>query len=512
MTQSITSHLIYISKLVDELDMQRVNKMDDSKDLDLSLIEKIESRFKVIELESINHDDKVIFYYTISNYQAILKDLTIRDFELMKKTSSIVKCFKNLDEFVFRNYSERIDEYRKAIYLIREDSKLHKLFISQIYVNLANVFLEMGRVVESIETLNAVNKLVKHFPMAKGNLAMKHHSLSTRITDESVRSFLLNRGLEEIRETIDNSTQDLVPLDIIENFYDWEHYFEFSIDSNVTDVEAWTRSSDVDDEYKNWSAKNNLSLNYINVIYPFGNVDNIHMPNMGIGYFKDSNDMEYYAWLNAIKQEYNMARYFLYDIENKDYYGEPHESQQFNVLVNTLDYPAIGYKTEMLKNSLKTSFSVLDKIGLFCCHFHGLEMKVHQIDFHKWYRQIKMDIALGSPFNALYWLSQDLDTKNGSMKDIRLLRNCLEHRYIRVMDACLIPLSEELADDNKYEYKVSFYDLEKKAYETLRLVRSAIFYMVSGFNIEFNRLYYDKNRERIFLPLTITEYDDDWKK
>jgi len=470
MTQSITSELIDIGKLVDELDIQRVNKNNDSKDVDLSLIEKIETRFKVIELESINYDDKVIFYYTNSNYQAILKDLTIKDFELMKKTSSIVKLFNNLDEFVFKNYSERIGDYRKALNLIREDSKLHKLFISQIYVNLANVFLEMGRVIESIETLKEVNKLVEDFPMAKGNLAMKHYSLSTRTTDESVISFLLNRGLEEIRETVDNTTQDLVPLDIIENFYDWENYFERSIDSNLTDVEPWTISSDVDDKYKNWSAKMNLSLNYINVIYPFGNVDNIHMPNMGIGYFEDSNDMEYYAWLNAIKQEYNMARYFLYDIDNNDYYGEHHESQQFNVLVNTLDYPAIGYKTEMLKNSLKTSFSVLDKIALFCCHFHGLEMK-----------------------------------------DIRLLRNCLEHRYIRVMDDCLTPLSEELADDNKYEYKVSFYDLEKKAYETLRLVRSAIFYMVSGFNIEFNRFYYNKNREGLSLPLNIREYDDEWK-
>jgi len=63
-------------------------------------------------------DDKVIFYYTNSNYQAILKNLTIKDFELMKKTSSIVKLFNNLDEFLFQNYSERIGDYRKALNLI----------------------------------------------------------------------------------------------------------------------------------------------------------------------------------------------------------------------------------------------------------------------------------------------------------------------------------------------------------------------------------------------------------
>ena len=188
-----------------------------------------------------------------------------------------------------------------------------------------------------------------------------------------------------------------------------------------------------------------------------------------------------------------------------------HESQRNNILINTLDYPALGYRTELLKVSLKTAFSVLDKIGLFCCNFHKQKIPTHRIDFHKWYKEIELEVALGSPFNALYWLSKDLDHKAGNMKVIRKLRNCIEHRFIRILDLYDVPLDEELADDNKYEYIVSYSCLLDVAYETLRLVRNAIFYMANGFNIEYNRVYYGDKNGKLFIPLHLDIYDDEWK-
>lgn len=369
----------------------------------------------------------------------------------------------------------------------------------------------MRRVVEAIEELRNVENLVGDFPMARGNLAIKHFSLAQRVTDRKIMRFLIEKGLSELRIICDKATPDMVPLDVLDLFYEWERYMENTLDTNLANIEPWSEEQDVVDEYKVWSAQNHLSLNYVNIIYAEGNIDNVQMINMGIGYFGVENDMEYYSWFNTIKQEYNMARYFLYQIENSKSTSLVHESQRHNILVNTLDYPSIGFKTELLKIALKTAFSVLDKIGLFCCKFHNLSLPVHRIDFHKWYKEIEFEVALNSPFNALYWLSKDLDLKNGELKEIRLLRNSIEHRFIRVLDYYNLSLIDELTKMDKYEYKISYSDLKLATYKTLRLVRTAIFYMASGFNIEFNRFYYGDREEKIFMSLLLGTYDDGWK-
>lgn len=501
--------LYEVGRLIDEFEIRLIEKDFDVKKVELSLVSKIEDRLGSFDLDKMENDQLIIYHYSNSNYKAILKKISFRGFEFLKKYSKIVEPYEKVEDFVFENYLERIQEYRKAISLINKDTKLSDIYLSQIFVNIANLYLEMGRVVESIQELIDGNNVVEGFLMAKANLAMKHYSLSIRTTDESVVKFLMEKGLVEIGKVIEESKSEYIPVDILENFCKWESFFEKYIIENLSDVKAWNKSKDVDYRYKEWSAKRKLTLNYINVIYPFGNIDDVNMPNMGIGYWTRDTNMEYYAWFNTIKQEYNMARYYLYQIDNMEYNSDVHESQRNNILIDTLDYPAMGYKTELLKASMKTAFSVLDKIGLFCCHFHNQNIPVHKVDFHKWYKEIELKIALKSPFNALYWLSQDFDMNVGKMKEIRLLRNFLEHRYIRVIDSCNKNISQELSDKNKYEYIISYKDLEEKAYQTLKIVRSAIFYMASGFNIEFNRVYY--NTDKIFIPLNIYEYDDEWK-
>lgn len=509
MNEKQSDNLYELGRMIDELDIRSKEKEFEIREIELSLINKIEKRLDSFVLDKMETDEVIIYYYSSSNYKGLLKEIALRDFELLKKSSKIVEPFEKVENWVFENYSERIEEYRKAIKLINKETKLSDLYISQIFVNIANLYLEMGRVVESIEELMNENNIVENFFMAKANLAMKHYSLSTRVTDESVIKFLMEKGFAEIRKVINEIKSENIPADILENFYEWELFLRNSITENLCDVKSWDESKDVNIKYKEWSAKRKLTLNYVNVIYPFGNIDDVNIPNMGINYWIKDNNMQYYSWFNTIKQEYNMARYYLYQVDNMKYDSGVHESQTNNTLVNTLDYPAVGYKTELLKISLKTAFSVLDKIGLFCCHFHNRDIPVHKVDFHKWYKEIELNIALQSPFNALYWLSQDFNMTDGKMKEIRLLRNCLEHRFIRVIDSYNIDISEELSDKNKYEYIISFTDLEKKAYQTLKIVRSAILYMVSGFNIEYNRFYH--NTDEIFIPLIIDEYDDEWK-
>ena len=114
--------------------------------------------------------------------------------------------------------------------------------------------------------------------------------------------------------------------------------------------------------YRTWCRENQLALSVINICQKKSLVDSIHIPNLGIGYFAKDNTLTYYSWFNTLKQEFNMARYNLYLTEINIKCGNIHESQENILLVkNTLDYPSIGYCTEMLKTALKTAYSVLDK-------------------------------------------------------------------------------------------------------------------------------------------------------
>lgn len=504
------SLLSNIGKLVDKLDIELVTKGKNIDVENIDVVRDIESMFSSIELTKLSDDEKVVYYYTHSNYLFVLQEISNEMFCYMKENSNFLKEYNNNHDFKYNNYFKRAYDYREAIKFIDSGTKLPLKYTSQIYVNYANLLLEMGRIIESIQVLVNRRNFEDNFPMADANLALKYYALAKIVTNNSNRRFIMDKSLEMLTKTLEKATEESMPKDILEKLYDWEVQIEKTIDQTLLKTKPWDKSEDVNASYKEWCAKNNLSLNYINIVCSKGNIDNLHIPNMGAGYFNEKYNMEYYSWFNTIKQEYNMARYFLYQIKDMENFSSLHESQNYNEIVNTLDYPAVGYKTELMKISIKTSFSILDKIGLFCCHFHEQEINVKHIDFHKWYSKIKLTVALKSPFKPLYWLSRDLDITNGFMKDIRLLRNKIEHRYLRVLEDYNVPLSEEL-EKQKYEYRISIENLEKKSYETLDFVRSAIFYLANGLNIEFDTFYNDPKRKDAFLPLIVDEYEDEWK-
>lgn len=509
-------HIFKVGQLVDSLELY-LRELKPSDEFDPSRIKRIEEEFDKFNLKTEDKDALAVYYYTLANYQAFIKVLALKDFDLVKGISKFVCDYKTKEDFLKNNHIMRAEKYRQAIDAVSEDTKLNKMEISQFYVNFANLLHEMGRIIESIELLNDTEKVVGGFPMAMGNLGIKHNTIAYCMTNEPHNlpkvKFMFNKGVGILSDTLDNAKIETIPLEIFNDFAEWEACMKQALFESFRDVEEWMISEDVKEKYKQWSAKTYLSLNFINVTCPYGNVDDIHIPNMGLGYFYKVSDMEYYSWFNTIKQEYNMARYFLYQVATDDkVIGKAvHESQKHNKLINTLDYPSIGYRTELLKTSLREAFGVLDKIGMMCCNFHKVNKPAMRIDFHRWYNEIELDIAVRSPFSSLYWLSKDLDMKSGEMKIYRQFRNYLEHRYIRVLESYDVSMVEEFEDNNKFEYKVSYSDLYDMAFKTLKLVRSAIFYMIIGFNKEYMTTINTLKDGQIFVPLTVDSYDDEWK-
>lgn len=506
--------IVDIGGMVDEIDYRLMNRISFNQET-IDLLKTIESEFKGCEKdrEEMNPVEKIAYRYTLANYHFELIRLVQSDFRLVKKYSTFIKKYNDANEAYLQLNIRCIELYREALDIYNENPKVELIpeYIAQVSTNLGNLYFYMGRIVESIELLKETAESLNQFPMALGNYALKCFSLTDYCTDNKKNKFLIDLSIEILNQLLEEKTSSqFIDYDQVASFEQWRKSILNVKDVYFLETEPWGPDLEVNQSYKNWCASKHLSLNYINIVSDMGNVDDLHIPDMGMHYWgKDEGKMTYYAWFNIIKQEFNLARYQLYQVETEEY--DSHPSQYKNILVNSLDYPSHGYKTEKLKSSLKSAYAILDKIGLFCGHFFEIKTKAGRVDFNNWYKDVKVKVAVESPFNSLYWLSQDFDYKEGHYKDIRRLRNVIEHRYLRISDYTVNPLSIELSDLDKYEYSISYNDLLETTYETFKLIKSAIFYMVNGFNIQYKNALENRAENSVFLPLFLDVYEDEWK-
>ena len=119
------------------------------------------------------------------------------------------------------------------------------------------------------------------------------------------------------------------------------------------------------------------------------------------------------------------------------------------------------------------------------------------------------------PLQALYWLSKDLFERGDRFlepeaDEIRAIRNCLEHKYLKIIDFaditgdsnCIDPLEDKIA------YKISRGKFIDKGIYLLKLVRSAIIYLLLA--VEYEEKNKPSNDNVISLP--VMPYDDEWKR
>lgn len=138
-------------------------------------------------------------------------------------------------------------------------------------------------------------------------------------------------------------------------------------------------------------------------------------------------------------------------------------------------------------------------------------MPVHKINFASWFHGIENEIRINDKFTSLYWVARDL-SRSGNFRTFRLLRNVIEHRYLRIVDDSSISLKDELSNEGKMEYIISFSELRSQTYEILKLIRALLFYVIFAFNacyLETLKMC-DKNN-KLFIPLVLDYYDDEWK-
>jgi len=199
--------------------------------------------------------------------------------------------------------------------------------------------------------------------------------------------------------------------------------------------------------------------------------------------------------VNDIKEKYATARWLLFLAKKP-----PLDFLQIDELtryVDNLDYAVYGIQPGMLKTAFESAYNVLDKIAVFLNDYLNLGMKEHQVHFTKVWRKsgttrIRENMRdLGScHLFGLYDISRDLD-RGGYLEYLRTTRNLSTHCY-------LVPHSEGFSwreDADGAEYHMEYRDLFDRVTELLRLVRSAVIYLIAFIADEERRRH--PNREGI---------------
>jgi len=410
---------------------------------------------------------------------------------------------------------------------------------SQAYTNLGNCFSRVGRFVETINYYNEALKWDSQFPMAIGNKAICLKTYAQYLYDKDHRKILLDYSYSLLNKSLKGKNKKLLhpkaKKDFIRTLKGIESWFSKN-DLELTDgfeLEEYPYGNDEEEiKYRKWCIKNRLFLNPINDIGPFSisNQDVLHLPSLYDDLSDDSSDFHppsYFGLFNQMKQEFVSARYLYYEgITGK---GE-HFSDKKVFLHDTLDYPEYSLNIEKTKMSFKMMYSILDKIGFFLNQYFSLDIPDKQVNFRRlWYKNEDHNQPLKTtfkcrknyPLRGLFWLSKDIEGKeerrqaiDPSAREIRNIRNALEHRYLKLhtFDVGDEEKEQEHLFKDRFSYSLSRRDFEDKVLKTIKLTRAALIYLSLATNLEEMKKKDKIRKEGKIMPMGLPKYDLKRKK
>lgn len=230
-----------------------------------------------------------------------------------------------------------------------------------------------------------------------------------------------------------------------------------------------------DGEYEKWICQHYLRINRFNDVEPDSMLslhDNVKLP-----VIVDTSEKKalYESTFEEIKGSYISTRKILYTIINED-------KNSMNI--------------EMLKMAYKNFYSIFDKIAMFLSNYLDIKLKSYEVDFAKIWNckngDIRQEILVHSqnmPLLGLYNIKLDVYgmktdwyVVDEQTKDLKMLRNYMEHKSIIIKDE---PMSH-----TEYQLTISKQELELNTIRLAQLVRCAIIYLCNFvMHAEYDKLH-----------------------
>lgn len=380
--------------------------------------------------------------------------------------------------------------YREAINHLKPHH-FEKGLACELWTNYGNALDVIGRTAEAISAYDVALRVNPNMGMALGNkgvaitylaplmyghthlfyleaLALLEKSLAQNVTQEARAGF--SRKLEHLKE-----------------------FLEKHGEMKPEKISGIAPSSDFHKFLCDFSARHGLYLNPVSFLSAhdqtfFG--DPMFISTMFAKIEDDNKFDRYVTFLNEIKQDYILARYFL---AQSQFETDDLSSVDEGVsLFYPLDYSLQSVYIQMLKAANVQAIAVLDKIAFFIYDYCNLKTPPpNQVSFSNIWggnEKIRHDLNdfASPPLFALFALARDL-SRQGDWYSIYEYRNALTHRFLVLHD---MQISRQTNADIPRAQLDTFIN---NTIMTLKIARSAVMYLILFVEHQENATRSDKN-------------------
>lgn len=442
----------------------------------------------VEELVSQNSEDHILVAenYNLANGYLALWNLESR--ELFKR-GEIGETFSLAKKY-----------YRTALDIAKQSKNdIDPQLLVQIYTNLGNCLRDMGRFVEAVYYYDEALKINKFRGEAIGNKAITLRYLSSLAYGHS-HLFLL-----ESHRLLKESLIAPMPDDIRRAFQREYDKLTELIEKHGEITPETYKNSKVKSKFHQFSrdycVRNQLYLTPATFVGKRNDVvhgDPMFISTMIVPLKDDTTINRYITFLNQIKQDFVLARYFL--IQSQYRSAVVDTIDQDVILYDPFDYSIHNAYIQLLKMSLKLTVDTFDKIAQFLREYCNVPTDPKtETNFRNIWIKEKGKIVLRPEFTqkqnkflfALFDLSLDLQ-KGGYFEKIYDRRNTITHRFL-VVHEMMTPYDQTIVSS-----RVGKNDLIEVTVTAMKMLRAAVMYLIVFVDTE-ERKKKDPNKK--YLPL-----------
>lgn len=376
----------------------------------------------------------------------------------------------------------------------------------QSLVNLGNLHMGLGRYIDALEYYENALKLNPTHGMAlvnKGICLLKLRFLVNHdglLLKEAYISFKESLKSNNLTFSAKNIAQEQIKIFEENNSKEFLNNIKISrikINDNYTNLEEFSNL---------FCLKNKLYLNLCNFCQQCVNCigDSICIKQMTLP-IKENEKLEddkfliLSSYLNQIKMDFISSRFNLILSQ----YNELDLNFINNnvIIIDSYDYELHNIRIQLLKDSFKNFYNILDKISFFINFYLDLNIDKNQVNFKNvWYKNFKKkkirdDLDFdNNGLKALFNIHEDI--LYGEEKKLYDIRNALTHRSLKIK---FYPKEDE--NDAMTEK-----ELFEAVIKISKLVRNAIIYL-----LYFVDYIESKKQTDNSIKLFVTEVPDDLK-
>lgn len=447
-------------------------------------------------------------------------------------------------------YSRCTVSYRKALYAVSQlDSTEGSIHLeSSIKTNLGNNLASQGRLLESVELLNEAITLGN--PVAFLGKTKSLLDLCSYLHDEKHRSkiykaaYTSSIAAEKTKEIHPSYANTLSDDSYIGNFKKW---YEAELLPYEVHLEAYipTYKTNIEQQYSQWCGELKLFLNDLNTLFDDEEFFYDHITLPGITQkinplLTIQDELTYHHAFDEIVSCYINSRNELFSA-NANLHSELDFTFSRLRQTDSLDGSKNNIKTERLKNSFRSAYSILDKIAYFIhryfdlgdtnqdrgTSFNNIFIKKTRSNNSRINEKIlkENNIFLSALFSILKDIKEiklngeSIDEPNKwfdpETESFDNIRNFIEHRSIKIIDHiyadCIMQRSIGNSNDineinakekgklTTHSLKITDLEIERKTKKLLKLVRSSIMYL--SLSVQVRELSNDSDGIKIRMPV-----------